>query len=176
MRAHITMKPNLLVAAIIVAMSFQAQAQPREWTEAGEGGRKLHGELVEKGMDGDKPQIQLSDGKRVQIPMDKLSSADQEYVRKWTRPADMISTAIDVTTKSDGFKTILVQFQAGTSDMTIVCSDETKMRKTSKIKAGETGEFTFECKGNYKVVAKVGEAEMDVETPLKKTGKAVKRK
>ena len=71
------------IAGLVAAVVSAAENQARKWTDKS-GSYSLQAEFVE--LAGDQVVLKREDGKSARVPLEKLSVADQEYVRQKTSP------------------------------------------------------------------------------------------
>ena len=75
-----TLLPLIAAAALVAAIPTPA-AEMREFTDAA--GRTLKASVVKVDAAGETATIKRADGKVFTLPFNKLSAADQEYLRGW---------------------------------------------------------------------------------------------
>lgn len=93
---------TILSAMLALSLSLHAVEESRTWTSAE--GKTLSGKLV--GKTDDSAEIMLASLKRVKIPLAKLSSIDQEYVKSANvlPPPEMLSKTVSVKSNEAGTK------------------------------------------------------------------------
>lgn len=97
------MKTSLFRACL--ACCFLASAQARTWTEA-QTGRTLEGEFVR--MQDSVVVIRAANGSTVQLPLARLSEADQAFVKEQAAPQAAAAKADDKGTGKDDVKKLLL--------------------------------------------------------------------
>ena len=75
---------------LVCALLFAATAEAREWIDS-TGKFKIVGELVV--VRAGKAIIEKADGSIITVPVDKLSAADQEFLKSLDKPAPMPSAS-----------------------------------------------------------------------------------
>lgn len=90
-----TLLPLIAAAALVAAIPAHA-AEMREFTDAA--GRTLKASVVKVDAAGETATIKRADGKVFTLPFNKLSAADQEYLRGWRPAAAAAGSAVPVTT------------------------------------------------------------------------------
>ena len=155
----------LLSAACATASDF------RKWTEAATK-RTIEGTITDKKSDGSSAKIITSDDKTVWLETAKLVPADQEFIKKWIDADGRLTVRVIASGK--GWKELKVTYQSGASPLTVVGQDVWPDKKKGpiirKLKAGETGEFTYKAYNEYVVRASSDGKEVDRETDKKKSG------
>lgn len=93
---------KIILFTIALALSIHAAEETRTWTSPE--GKTLSGKLV--GKSDDSAEIMLPSLKRVKIPLAKLSSIDQEYVKSANvlPPPEMLCKTVSVKSNEAGTK------------------------------------------------------------------------
>lgn len=91
-----------IICILAIATTLHAAEESRTWTSAE--GKTLSGKLV--GKTDDSAEIMLASLKRVKIPLAKLSSIDQEYVKSANvlPPPEMLCKTVSVKSNEAGSK------------------------------------------------------------------------
>ena len=81
--------PVVLITVLSLASSLQAESESRQWSDA-TGKFKIDAKLIE--IKNGKAVLMKADGKKVEIPVEKLSTADQKHLEESANPFETSST------------------------------------------------------------------------------------
>lgn len=139
--------------------------------------RTLEAELVGKTPDGSSVNLKLDNQRVVQVKIERLVQADQDYIKNWVRPADQVTCRVEGK-PFDGYKRISIQAISGTGNTKLEVmpgvwssTEMTLVPYTKEIKAGETWRDVVVVPNRYTVsLYDENGHSLDVEKYNRKTG------
>lgn len=153
---------------LVLVSSFLHAGDFRTWTEASTK-KTIEGTITDKKSDSSAAKIVTKEDRTVWLDASKLTSGDQDFIKKWISPGGRLSAKVIASGKKPGrpgWKQIQVSYAAGATPMTIKWIG----KGIREVEAGGQGEFTFKVGDDYWVAAYVDGKEVDRETDKRKTG------